>query len=278
MVSDHDNDQLVADYLRQLDLAAGALPADRRAELIDEISAHIAEARAAGPASPRGSPAVPDILQRLGDPAQIARAAAEPPPGELPAGAHPASGRDGPHPPQTGNSQEPYPGSGQPGPQRRAAPASVRNAVRLMYLGAAVSLAKVIVDLATQSTTRRAMQVGLRAGARKLGTHVTLSQLYSGITPTLATAFVIGLIGAGLWVLVARASSSGKQWARPTALVLFGLDTLALLAGPPDVAIRGPEAAVTRIFAGTVWLIGLATVAFLWQKHSSAFFKPPRPR
>ena len=33
--------ELVADYLRRLDAAAARLPADRRAELVDEIRAHI---------------------------------------------------------------------------------------------------------------------------------------------------------------------------------------------------------------------------------------------
>lgn len=278
MVSDHGDDQLVADYLRQLTAAASTLPADRRADLIDEITAHITEARAAGSASPAGSPSVPDILEQLGDPAQIARAAAEPAFGELPAGAQAASGRSGPRAPQMSNVYEPYPGGGQLESQRPPAPASVRTAVRLMYLGAAVSLTKVIVDLATQSATRAAMLSALETGARKSGLHTTVSQLNSGITTALAMASVLGLIGTGLWILVARGTKNGKVWARATGSALFGLDTLALLIGPPDVGIRGPVTAVTRIFAGIVWLIGLSAVVLLWQKDSSTFFKTPRWR
>ncbi len=255
-MNDHDQDQLVADYLQRLTVAASALPADRRAELIEEITAHIAEARAPGPASPGGPPSVPDILEQLGDPAQIAAAAADPF-GELPAGAHAASG---------------------PGPRRPAAPASMRNAVRLMYLGAVVSLIKVIADVATERRTRSAMLTALKAGAKKSGATVTTSQLNAGITAGLAMAFVLGLIGAGLWIFVARASRSGKGWARVTGSILFGLDTLALLIGPPDVGIRGPQAAVARLFAGIVWLIGLAAVVYLWQKDSTVFFKTQRPR
>ena len=66
--------------------------------------------------------------------------------------------------------------------------------------------------------------------------------------------------------------------ARATGSVLFGLDTLALLIGPPDAGIRGPVTAVTRILAGIVWVIGLSAVVFLWQKDSSTFFKTPRWR
>ena len=72
-----DDDQLVEDYLRELHIAAQGLPADRRDELIEEITAHIAEARQSD-----GSPmAVRNILDRLGDPADIVRAAADAPPG-----------------------------------------------------------------------------------------------------------------------------------------------------------------------------------------------------
>jgi hypothetical protein len=245
-VSDHSDDQLVADYLRRLTSAASALPADRRTELIEEIRAHIAEARGA-----RGRTAtVPDILERLGDPAQIVQAAVDPSVSELAAGAHVTSGRN--------------------------TPASVRVAGRLMYAGAAVSLIKVIVNLATESTTRSAELTALRIGVRKSGVSATTSQLNSGITATLLLALVLGLISVGLWILVARASSDGKDWARTTGSVLFGLGTLALLIGPPDVGIRGPETVVTRVFAGIIWLIGLAAVVFLWRKDSSRFFKGPR--
>jgi uncharacterized membrane protein len=72
-----DDDQLVEDYLRELHIAAQGLPADRRDELIEEITAHIAEARQSD-----GSPlAVRNILDRLGDPGDIVRAAADTPPG-----------------------------------------------------------------------------------------------------------------------------------------------------------------------------------------------------
>jgi hypothetical protein len=75
---DITDDRLVADYLNRLAAAAASLPADRGAELFEEISLHIAEARAvqttAGAAS---SPAVADVLERLGRPEDIVSAAAE---------------------------------------------------------------------------------------------------------------------------------------------------------------------------------------------------------
>ncbi len=72
------DDQLVADYLRRLAAAAESLPPDRRDELIEEISAHIAEARALSPeAAGQQTPRVADTLARLGQPDDIVRVAAE---------------------------------------------------------------------------------------------------------------------------------------------------------------------------------------------------------
>ena len=83
-----DDDQLVEDYLRELHTAAQGLPADRRDELIEEITAHIAEARQ----SDDSPMAVRNILDRLGDPADIVRAAADTPPGSPAWSSAPGSG------------------------------------------------------------------------------------------------------------------------------------------------------------------------------------------
>lgn len=65
-------DQLVDDYLAQLDEALDALPAARAAELVDEIDAHISEARAELPGG--GTEAeLRTLLDRLGEPEEIAR-------------------------------------------------------------------------------------------------------------------------------------------------------------------------------------------------------------
>jgi uncharacterized membrane protein len=76
-------DPLVDDYLRRLDAAASALPADRRDELVGEIRDHLREALGQTPAGDQA--AVRDVLERLGSPEEIAAAAADPPPGQVPA-------------------------------------------------------------------------------------------------------------------------------------------------------------------------------------------------
>src|SRR6516162_9215270 len=71
------DDELVAGYLRRLKRASRTLPRPVRRELMQEIAGHIAEARAAGgEPGGDGSAALRTVLEQLGDPRDIARAAA----------------------------------------------------------------------------------------------------------------------------------------------------------------------------------------------------------
>jgi uncharacterized membrane protein len=68
-------DQLVDDYLRRLDAELGTLPPERRREVVEEISEHIAEARADLDDSDEA--AIRNLLDRVGDPAELAAEARE---------------------------------------------------------------------------------------------------------------------------------------------------------------------------------------------------------
>lgn len=86
-----DVDQLVADYLRRLASAASGLPEDRRSELLQEISVHIAEARASTTDADLDEAGMRDVLDRLGDPVDIVLATGVPDY----SGSRPGSGRAG---------------------------------------------------------------------------------------------------------------------------------------------------------------------------------------
>ncbi|HEX2312929.1 MAG TPA: hypothetical protein VHJ17_04300 [Thermomonospora sp.] len=76
-------DALIDDYLDRLDRAAAGLPGSRRAELLTEIREHIEVALAERPDP--GEAAVRTVLDRLGDPEDIAReAGASPEPAPAP--------------------------------------------------------------------------------------------------------------------------------------------------------------------------------------------------
>lgn len=161
----------------------------------------------------------------------------------------------------------PYPGGGQM-PRRLRPAASVRCAVLLMYAGAAASLTGVIVDLVTKDATLSAW--------RSAAVKAHAPYIASTSAATLTLVWVLGLISAGVWILVARASLDGKRWARTTGTVLLGVDTVAVLIGPPDMGHHGPTTTLAAVFEVIVWLAGLAAVVFLWTKRSRAFFRAQR--
>jgi hypothetical protein len=68
-------DKLVADYVKQLNAALRGLPRARRHELVEEISEHVAAARA--DLETEDDTSIRTILDRLGDPEEIAAEATE---------------------------------------------------------------------------------------------------------------------------------------------------------------------------------------------------------
>ncbi len=153
-----------------------------------------------------------------------------------------------------------YPSSGQPaGPLRLAAPAPVRTAVKLMYAGAAVSTAPLIIALATPiAGDMNAYHLTV------LGHHLTAAQISQWRPLIITLVTVAGLVVPALWLWMARASGQGRNWARILSTVLFGLATLHL---------AGSQGVAQVAFAVLTWLAGLAAVWLLWRPASSAFFK-----
>jgi len=64
-----DVQAVVDSYIRELERELAALPRSRRREVVDDISAHISEARSE---TGENESAVRDLLDRLGEPAEIA--------------------------------------------------------------------------------------------------------------------------------------------------------------------------------------------------------------
>ena len=156
---------------------------------------------------------------------------------------------------------KPYPSGGNTvEPDRRAAPATVVNAVKLMYAGAAVSTISLIVSLVDIG--------GTKTEIRKARPNLTAAQVNQLNTFIIALALLSGIVGIALWLWMARANSQGKNWARIVSTVLFCLATLDLVG-----VLGEPKTVLGLIFPLLTWLIGVCTVFLLWRSASSAFFK-----
>jgi hypothetical protein len=159
---------------------------------------------------------------------------------------------------------QPYPSGGQvPEPQRPEPPAPVLTAVKLMYAGAAVSAISLIVTLLTIGS--------LKTAIRSRDPSFTQTQLHSAEVVGVTFAVILGLLGIGLWIWMASANKAGKNWARITSTVFFGLDTLGLLA-----SFSQAETLLSRLVSLVVWLIGLGAIVMLWRKESSGYFAAAR--
>lgn len=145
-----------------------------------------------------------------------------------------------------------------------SAPQSVLRAVRVMYVGLAVSLIGIVVDMTTLSSTRSEIlkrNPGYTATQLNTAEHVQIGVFIAG-----------GLIGAALWLWMAQSCRVGKGWARVVSTVFFGIDTLSVLVGAAAVQGGG----VSRIYGFVVWAIGLVAIILLWQRASSDYFRAPR--
>jgi hypothetical protein len=165
-------------------------------------------------------------------------------------------------------SYQPYPtgGPAEPEPQHPAPPTPVQQAVKLMYAGAIVSAISLIITLLTIGS--------LKTAIHNADPSLSATKLHSAEVAAVAVAIIFGLIGIGLWLWMAYANKAGKNWARITATVFFGLDTLSVLT-----SFRQAEPVLTRVVTILIWLIGLGAIVLLYQRESSAYFtasKTPR--
>ena len=159
---------------------------------------------------------------------------------------------------------QPYPSGGQePQPPRPEPPASILTAVRLMYAGAAASALSLIATLLTISS--------LRTAIHNADPTLSATRLHSAQAAAVVIAVLFGLIGVGLWIWMAAANKAAKNWARITASVIFGLDTLAVVAD----LIR-PEPLLNRLVSIVIRLIGLGVIALLWRRESSDYYAAAR--
>jgi len=87
-------------------------------------------------------------------------------------------------------------------------------------------------------------------------------------------AVFLSLVEIGIWLGIAQACRSGKNWARVTGTVLFGLHTIGFLS---VLANSHPGIGLAKLLTAIGWLISCGAVVFLWQRPSSVFFSTAAP-
>jgi hypothetical protein len=145
-------------------------------------------------------------------------------------------------------------------PEQPQAPAAVLNAVKLMYVGAAVSIISIIIGLSTSG--------GLKSAIRKAQPRLTPVQVNNTAATLIVATVISGLLGAGLWLWMAWANKGGRSWARLLSSVFFGISTLETI-----ISIVRTGDLFGKIIAVAVWLVGLGAIVLLWRHESSAYYQ-----
>jgi hypothetical protein len=159
-------------------------------------------------------------------------------------------------PPQPGSGPEHRP------PEPPAPPSTIRQAVAVMWIGAALSVLGGVLGFFLQDEIREAVDRQIE----RQGTNA------SGLDPDTFVAIglvagVIGaLVGATLWIVHAVATGRGRQWARITGTVLFAISVLFFLIG-----LVQPAPALSRVAGLLQQLVGLAAVVLIWMRPSTEF-------
>jgi hypothetical protein len=152
----------------------------------------------------------------------------------------------------------PPPGAKDP----RTAPSTVQNAVRLMFLIAALGIIGVIVVFADKSALRKAIE--------DANTSYSTSQIDDAVNTAIAVGAVVAIILIVLYILLALQVRKGKNWARIVTWVLAGLGALGSLSN-----LAQPQAALTKVIAGIELVLYVVLIVLLAMKPSNDFFRKP---
>lgn len=176
-----------------------------------------------------------------------------PPPGQ-PGGSAP---RPTPPGPWASDNLPPVPGAA----VAVSAPPSIRSAVRLMRIGAALAVVQAILPLFQTGT--------LRDNIRDRDSAMTSGEVDAAVAVIVAFSIVIGVVAVGLWLWMAWANGKGMSWARVVASVFGGI-------GLTGSALRVASGQLTTLgVAGTLVYVALAVaiLVLVWRPESSAYYR-----
>lgn len=143
-------------------------------------------------------------------------------------------------------------------------PRSIANAVKLMYVGAALSVVGILITLFMRDTIREQVE----KGAADAGRDMSPSDVDAAVAVAVGFSVVVGLLGVGLWLWMAWANGRGKKWARIVATVFFALSLvsflLSLLQSPPPLSLVSSIVSV---------LLGATIIYLLYRPESTQYYE-----
>lgn len=140
-------------------------------------------------------------------------------------------------------------------------PSTIRTAVRLMWVGAALSLLGALTIFFVTDQ--------IRDEVRTSEPSLTSSEVDSAVAVLVTFTVISGLVTVGLWLWMAIANGKGKNWARVVATVLGALNVLFTLASLGLDTANGPGLAFS--FASVA--LAVVVLVLLYRPESSRFYE-----
>jgi hypothetical protein len=142
-------------------------------------------------------------------------------------------------------------------------PWSIWYAVRLMWAGAVLSLAVLPVTFLTEDSIKRSIADQLRE-QNNYSQH-TLDVQYQTLV---ASAVVVSLLGAVMWLWMARVNGAGKKWARLLATGLGVTNIVGFAASLTADGVTVPQI----VLDGLGVLLAAAVLLLLWHPDSGDYY------
>ena len=175
-----------------------------------------------------------------------------------------SSGPEYPKYPGEGSSEGGPPQPSGPAQPVGGQPSSIAKAVKLMQLGAVLSLVSVVVSLLTLDTLKNTLADAMRES----DPGVSQSSIDAAYSVGVVSGVLGGVVAAGLWLWMAWKNGQGRSWARVLSTVFGALNLLFTAVG-----FLSPGMTTVSLAFGLVNVVLAAVILVLmWQKSSTAYY------
>lgn len=149
-----------------------------------------------------------------------------------------------------------------PDRQRAEKPQSIRQAVLLMWVGAALSLIGGLVSLLVTDVDDLLATVVADSGG---DLDIDTAKIFF-----YATLFIGLALGTGLWIWMAIMNDKGKKWARVVATVFFAIAVLSTGLGLLGTT---PVSTMSKVVNVISLLVGLGAIVLMYRPESSRYYE-----
>ncbi|MDQ6754659.1 MAG: hypothetical protein M3017_14995 [Actinomycetota bacterium] len=147
-------------------------------------------------------------------------------------------------------------------------PATLTNAVRLMFAGAAVSLIGLLYNVVTFDSQMSEVTAKLKNMPNMTPEIINMAHSFA-----LTTAIFSAVVGILLWLWMAWKNHQGRRWARIVGTVLAGFSILSVPVSWAQSAANGMQIGVMQMVLPLIILaIGITAAVLMWLRPSSEYY------